>query len=186
MSQQFDEQGEQQQEQEERESLKDLRAAADDGRKARRELAFVKAGIDTDTPLGAMFATAYAGDLSKDAIAEEWAKIAPQPPSVEQEAQQQREQEQQVDEEQQQQAQDRARRSISSTPAEPVSEPTVDPLVKGYKEFHQNMGDGLSREKAAKPVFEAIIGAAVNGDERFIWDGKWTDDELEQGRVSRA
>lgn len=35
---------------------------------AKREIALLKAGIDTDTPLGAMFADAYKGELTKDAV----------------------------------------------------------------------------------------------------------------------
>lgn len=174
------------------ESLKDLRSAADEGRRAKRELAFVKAGIDTDTPLGAMFATAYDGDLTKDAIAEQWQKIAP--PANEPTQELTPEQQQAALEEQQRMeeqatregAQDRARRGIASAPAEAPPTETVDPLKTGYDQFHQNLADGIDRERAGKPVLEAIIGSAVAGDKRFVWDGKWTDEEMAEGRVRRA
>lgn len=171
----------------ERENLSELRSAADEGRKAKRELAFVKAGIDTDTPLGAMFATAYSGDLTKDAIAEEWEKIAPSPQAaVEQVDAIQADQLVVAQEQDVQRAQqDRARRSIASTPAEPVAEPTVDPLREGYKQFHENLSNGVTRDRAAKPVFEAIIGGAANGDQRFIWNGEWSEEEMSEGRTSR-
>jgi hypothetical protein len=179
---------EQDPEPEERETLRDLRSAADEGRKAKRELAFVKAGIDTDTPLGKMFATAYDGDLTRDAIAEEWEKIAPAP-AVDQAptpAEQLESEPTPEDRYAHQAAQDRARRAIASTPAEPVQEPTIDPLKAGYDAFHDNMRNGMSREQAAKPVLEAIIGGAANGDQRFVWNGEWTDQEMVEGRVTRS
>lgn len=171
---------------EQQESLRDLRSAADEGRKAKRELAFVKAGIDTDTPLGKMFAAAYDGDLTKEAIGERWAEVAPAQPEVETTTTEATDPAEQVSMEDQRAAQDRARRAIASTPAEPVPEQTVDPLQAGYAEFHQNLRDGVARDTAAKPVFDAIITSAANGDKRFIWDGAWTDDEMRDGKVSRA
>lgn len=43
-------------------------AAAADGEKAKRELAFLKAGVNPDTPLGSMFARGYDGELTGEAI----------------------------------------------------------------------------------------------------------------------
>ena len=63
---------------------KALRRAAREGKRAkqeadalRRELAFVKAGVDTSTKLGAMFATAYTGELTEEAVRASWAEILP-------------------------------------------------------------------------------------------------------------
>jgi hypothetical protein len=42
---------------------------------ARRELAFVKAGINTDTPAGRMFEKAYDGDLTAEAITAAFTEI---------------------------------------------------------------------------------------------------------------
>lgn len=42
-----------------------------------RDIAFLKAGIDTETPAGRMFSSAYQGDLTADAIKGNWAEIFP-------------------------------------------------------------------------------------------------------------
>lgn len=68
--------------------IRDLRAAAkrnrkdsEEGQAAVRELAFRKAGVDTDSPAGRMFAKAYEGDLKDiEAIKVGWSEIAPPPP----------------------------------------------------------------------------------------------------------
>ena len=56
-------------------NLKELRRAADEGRTAKaeaeaakRELAFVKAGVDTDTKIGKLLLKTYEGDLTAEAI----------------------------------------------------------------------------------------------------------------------
>lgn len=55
--------------------IKDLRRAADEGRAAKaaleamaRENAFLKAGVDTTTPVGSMLLKAYDGELTPEAI----------------------------------------------------------------------------------------------------------------------
>lgn len=62
--------------------MADLRKRADRGAKAekaladaQRELALVKAGVDTTTPLGEFFARSYDGDLNADAVRAEAEKI---------------------------------------------------------------------------------------------------------------
>lgn len=47
---------------------KELEAANAAGQAATRELVFIKAGISTDTALGKLFAKAYEGELTVDAI----------------------------------------------------------------------------------------------------------------------
>lgn len=48
--------------------LKESDAENVSGREAKRELAFLKVGIDTDSPVGKLFFRTYDGDLSMDAI----------------------------------------------------------------------------------------------------------------------
>jgi len=64
------------------ETPKKLRRAAKEGTKAKaeaaalkRELAMVKAGVDTESPIGKLFARAYDGDVTPEAVKAEWAKI---------------------------------------------------------------------------------------------------------------
>lgn len=62
--------------------IKGLRAAADRSKanKAeadamRRENAMLKAGIDTESPIGALFAGGYKGELDKEAVKAAWAEL---------------------------------------------------------------------------------------------------------------
>ena len=68
-----------------REAQAQIDAANAETRKAQRELAMARAGIDINAPLGAMFAKAYDGEVDVDLIKSEFAKIqpgAPTPPQV--------------------------------------------------------------------------------------------------------
>lgn len=169
-------------------NIQELRDAADRGAKAARENLFLRAKVDLDSPLGAMFMRGYDGELTVDAVKAAWAEIPQVPAPVANAAEQQQATDaaaQAAAEEQARAQQDAARRSIGTAPTEPPAEKVANPLEAGYQGFHQNLADGMSRDRAAKPVFEQIIGAAANGDERFIFNG-WTSEELEEGRTSRA
>ncbi len=45
-------------------------------RTAIRELAFTRAGIDTETPVGKMFAQSYQGEMTKEAVLAQWAEVS--------------------------------------------------------------------------------------------------------------
>lgn len=62
--------------------LEAARAQAEQATQATRELAFIKAGIDIESPTGKLFAKAYDGEATPDAIkeaAEEYGLAAPKP-----------------------------------------------------------------------------------------------------------
>jgi hypothetical protein len=68
------------------ETPRDLRRAARDGKAARieantlkREVAMLKAGIDTETPIGAMFSKGYEGELTKEAVTTAWSALGVTP-----------------------------------------------------------------------------------------------------------
>lgn len=58
-----------------KQTAKELKEA----RGAQRELAFVKAGVDTDSPLGKVLMKGYDGKDDVDAIKAAWAELNPQP-----------------------------------------------------------------------------------------------------------
>ena len=69
--------------------IKELRDAADRGREAmqerdqlKREMAFMKAGVDTDSKAGQLLFKAYDGELDTEAIQAEWQELAPTPSPV--------------------------------------------------------------------------------------------------------
>lgn len=53
--------------------------AAAEAAAAKRELAFVKAGVDTDSKLGKLFANGYDGEVTVEAIRAAYAEINPAP-----------------------------------------------------------------------------------------------------------
>ncbi len=63
-----------------RDQIRSMERDAKTARAAQRELAFVKAGIDTDSPLGKMFTAAYEGPLDREAINTAWTAVAPSAP----------------------------------------------------------------------------------------------------------
>lgn len=61
------------------------RRAKEEAAQARRELAFIKAGIDLDSPTGKLFAKGYDGDVSIEAVkaaAVEYGVLTPERPAV--------------------------------------------------------------------------------------------------------
>lgn len=55
--------------------LKGLSAEAEEGRKAKRELAAMKAGIDLSTPVGELFAKGYDGEWEPEALKSAWSTL---------------------------------------------------------------------------------------------------------------
>lgn len=147
-------------------NLKELRKLADEGRKAsreaelaRKELLFVKAGVDTDTKLGKLLLASYDGELSVDAIkaeAEELGAVAspstPKPPALDPE----------------ERRQGRERQDLASESGSPASVPDESPQELALKAFSDARAAGARREDAAAAAFSQIFEAAQRGDERAI------------------
>lgn len=159
--------------------IKDLRAAAarstenaEKAAKAERELAFTKAGFDTDQPLVSTLMGTYTGDLTKDAVKAYMDSLnvgslitpgettapsdeAKTPEQIRQEAIEAH------------QTQLRTGTIDQGGPAGDV--PTPNPVDEGLKAFNdliQNGGKG--RADAATGFFDSVFGAAVKGDPRVI------------------
>lgn len=65
---------------------------------ARKELAFLKAGVDTSTPIGALFAKGYDGPTDPESVKAAFAAIAPAPTTSKPETTTQTESEETMDE----------------------------------------------------------------------------------------
>lgn len=154
------------QDQGQNEDLKGLRQAADEGRKAKveaeqakRELAFVKAGVDTDTKLGQLLLKTYEGDLTAEAIKAEAMEIgaikteAPAPPTTPAS----------LDE----QTQSRERQGLAQEP-DVQTDQGQDPYQVAHKGFEEKMAKGMTRERAAGEWGLEILRAARAGDPRVI------------------
>lgn len=64
-----------------REASARAEAAEKSSREAQRELAMRRAGVDVDSPLGAMFSRAWEGEIDADAMREGWAAVSGNTPS---------------------------------------------------------------------------------------------------------
>lgn len=156
------------------ESVRNLRAAANRseehktrGDKLERELAFVKAGLDTDHPLVASLMATYDGDLSKEAVTKymtdlrvtelltpatapaEQVETPPPadtpalPPQV-------------------------ASRELVAGGQLPTDIPADDPRVVGLNRAFDLMEQGYSRADASTAFFGEVFDAAMRGDARVL------------------
>jgi hypothetical protein len=127
-----------------------------------RELAFTKAGVDTDTPAGRIFAKGYDGDLEVDAIKSAAAQMglanAPAPEVV-------------VPEEV---PLDPSETELLNAPAglsgnPPTADPPpADPYDAANGIFKQAVQDGEPTDTAWGYAFNSLVNAAQNGDKRVI------------------
>ena len=148
--------------------IKELRDAADRGREAiqerdqlKREMAFMKAGVDTDSKAGQLLFKAYDGELETEAIQAEWQELVPTSAPVEQPEQAQdivNEADTQVSQQRQALAED----SVS------VEASTQSPYEQGFQEFKTAYDSGRSKEDSAARFVHTVLEAASQGDERVI------------------
>ena len=149
--------------------IKELRDAADRGKKAtqeldamKREMAFLKAGVDTDTKAGQLLYKAYDGELDTESIQAEWAELVPAtaapPPEPET-----------VDATDTQVAQQRQDLAGDSVPPENQTE---SPYDAGHREFREMVDAGRPTEDSAARFIHTVLEAAggTNPDQRVLSD----------------
>ena len=148
-------------------SIKELRDAADRGKQAsqelnamKREMAFLKAGVDTDSKVGQLLYKAYDGELDTVSIQAEWSELAPvavPPPS---------EPDTTDDARVSQQRQDLASDNI------PPENQTESPYDAGHREFKTMMDAGRPKEDSAARFINTVLEAAGgdNPDQRVLSD----------------
>ena len=147
-------------------SIKELRDAADRGKKAsqeldamKREMAFLKAGVDTDTKAGQLLFKAYDGELDTESLQAEWSELVPPaaaPPSEPDTA----------DARVSQQRQDLAGDSV------PPENQTESPYDAGHREFREMMDAGRPKEDSAARFINTVLEAAGGNspDPRVVSD----------------
>ena len=151
--------------------IKSLREAAETGRAAqvelagaRREMMFLRAGIDLDTKLGKMLYKTWEGD-DVAALKAEAAELgitggAPTPPPLAPELDNTNVIGQQA-----------TRQSLAGGIAAGAFTPeTRDPIVSALEDFHTDRLKGMSRENAGLVAVDKIISAAAGGDKRALFD----------------
>lgn len=66
----------------ERERRREIEQSASDADTLRRENAFLRAGVDSESEIGRYFTRGYDGELDVDAIKAAWSKVAPSTPTT--------------------------------------------------------------------------------------------------------
>lgn len=145
------------------ENPKDLRAAAEDGRRARaeaeaakREMAFLRAGIDTESPKGKAFMKLYEDDLESEKIRQGFAELFG-------DAQPTTQNEVPVEE----QRQTEARGALSNQAGVP-GDGSPSPWAAAESRYKEIRDEGGREEIAFGAALSHIIGAANRGDQRVI------------------
>jgi len=178
--------------------IRALRDAAEDGKKARREadeakreLAFLRAGVDLDSPLGKMFVKGYDGDLEPEAIKTAYAEIVPAaaPPAAAPPERTPLTPEQQaagfIDPSQQQQHRDGAFGNGTPTGA---SEPqSKNPIDAAYERFHEMGRQGATMQERQEEALAIFFKAAMDGDSRVMFDPQaWQAKQIAGSRNDKA
>lgn len=153
-------------------NLADLREAAARGKTAtaeaeaaRRELAFVKAKIDTDKGPGKLLFESYKGDPTVDAVlaAADGYGITPTsdtPAAVETP---------EVVITDDERAQSRERAQLATGAEVPAGTPDPDPYTAGYADYHEMRATGVPQADAADAVLGRVLEAAyLKHDPRVI------------------
>lgn len=126
-----------------------------------RELTFLRAGVDLDTPVGKLFAKGYDGPLDdveavKSSAREVGAIPVPPPPDAQTVA---------SPEEQTSRA---AVAAVATDSAPPTAATDVHPGIKGLREFREARSKGQSIATARAKCFDSIFEAAAQGDPRVV------------------
>jgi len=154
-------------------NIKALREAAEAGKaatkeleNAKRELAFAKAGIDTDTKLGSMLAKTYEGDLTDvEALKAEWNELNPAPPAQsETPAPDAPTPEGFQDPSGQQQH----REQLNGQPSGEQPKEGPNPFDKAFEELHANRQ--LPVEDRQRNAMASVLGDYFKGDPRVMFD----------------
>ena len=152
--------------------IKQLRADAEKGRKLEsmladkeREIAFLQAGIKTNTKLGAMLMKTYEGELSPEAIKAEAAELGlvekqEEPETVE------------PDSPEAQMMQ--ARENLSTGRTATTEIPETNAVDAAFGEWNDSRKEGMSSGEAQDMAFASFIAAAARGDSSAQFDeGAW-------------
>jgi hypothetical protein len=127
-----------------------------------RELAFIRAGVDTETKLGKMFMKSYDGELEAEAIKAEAAEVgalkgdvAPKPVET--------------DDGETESSDERSSLGAGAN-ADQFRTGDPDPQEEAVKAGRAAMAKGGTEEDSLGVAFDVIAKAGVAGDKRAIWD----------------
>lgn len=146
-----------------RNELKARDKALTEANLAKRELAFVRAGIDTSTKLGQLFAKSFEGDLDVEAIKAEAKELGIfNGPKSETDAPEE-------DPTPDNSAQERSSLATGATGDDGSG---VDPRQTGLARAQEAMAKGATFEAAAGGFVAELAKAAMHGDQRVVIKGQ--------------
>lgn len=149
-----------------REAAKAGKAAQAEAERLQRELAFAKAGIDTDSKLGSMLAKTYEGDLSDiEALKAEWAELNP---STSSDSQSPKPDAEVPDGFQDPSQQQQHREQLAGQAAGEQAKDGPDPYDQAFEAFHANKA--LPLEDRQEAAMSTVLGAYFQGDKRVMFD----------------
>ena len=152
-----------------------LRKAAEDGKAARaeaealkREVAFMKAGVDTGSKLGQLLLKTYEGELDPEAIQAEWIDIAPA--KVVSEKLEEQETETPADPEDLRRQQVRSELHSGSATDDLGELDDRSAKTRAWDKYTEERKSGVPRDLAARAYFGEMIQSAAGGDGTAIFD----------------
>lgn len=157
-------------------NLAELRAAADRGRKLERENAFLRAGVDLESPTGKMFAKAYDGSLddlaaviaSATEVGALRAPATPPAPTPDPAAAQAAAAAAAND----QSHQDVRNALLGGQPVGDTAPGTPDPYDDSLGNYWKDKTNGMPQELAGLAAIDRVLMAASDGDKRVLLSGR--------------
>lgn len=144
-----------------REHIKNLEDKLKNQETLERELAFLKAGVDTDSKAGQLLFKAYDGDLEPDAIRSEAAELGLMEPPKAEEDEIPAEEREATD----------VRGSVATGAAPGADDRTENPRATALREGQKILEEGASREDAIGHAFAVLAEAGYReNDRRVIYD----------------
>ncbi len=144
--------------------IRNLRRKANRADALARENAFLKAGINVETPLGALFAQGYGGELETEAIKTAFAAVSPPAPEPDPDPNPDPDP---VSAEDREAAERRAALLRGGDP-NVDNAPDRDPRKVALEHGEKLLAEGKSREEAMATMFSELASAAAAGDDRVI------------------
>jgi hypothetical protein len=141
--------------------------AARERDEARREVLFLRAGVDPSTPLGKLLFQTYNGsevdDLKQQAtsVGYQFGAATDTPPAT---------QERTYEQDETTQQQFRTQMAAGTPAGQTLEHPEAHPVDVAFDEFFRERQAGIPREEAALAVVDRLIVAGAKGDKRVIFD----------------
>lgn len=133
--------------------------------KTQRELAFLKAGIDTNSPMAQYFVQGYSGELDPESIKEEATKVG----LVSGEEEEEKTTENNNPDLTQEEKDQATNRRNLSTGALPDDNEGESPYAAARRTHKETIDAGASKDDALAAGIGKIFDAALNGDERVMY-----------------